>query len=111
MLPNNGTIAGAMRGSDGGKGGRWKKLGATICNYLQVVATVTGVQSSRACSGVLALPWNFLPPQGCGGRILTSNRPKPHFIEVFSFSNRPKGSFLSDRKQRFRAVPTGLGTI
>jgi hypothetical protein len=31
--------------------------------------------------------------------------------EVSSFSNRPKGSFLSDRKQRFRAVSTGSGTI
>src|SRR5258705_3866012 len=64
-----------------------------------------------ARSGVLALPWNFLPPQGCGGRFLASNRPKPHFIEVFSFSNRPNASFLSDRKQRFRAVSTGSGTI
>jgi hypothetical protein len=33
------------------------------------------------------------------------------WFEVFSFSNRRKGSFLSDRKQRFRAVSTGSGPI
>ena len=54
---------------------------------------------------------NFLPPQGCGGRISAPNRPKPHFTDVFSFSNRPKGSFLSDGKHRFCAVSTGSGTI
>ena len=51
------------------------------------------------------------PPGRAKGWILASNRPKPHFIEVFSFSNRPKRPFSSDDKQGFRAVSTGSGTI
>jgi len=53
----------------------------------------------------------FLPPRSPGGGILASNRPKPHFTEVFSFSNRPKRPFSSDEKQGFHAVSTGSGTI